>query len=187
MIHVVFVKPNVMQKLDGMNIIIQLKIQNHKTPSTQHQPLLYMGCHFKCSKKMLRPGRIQKHHILLYRNLILTNKRILKDQFHLEMASITAINDIIQTHQKDVHFFFFSVCCIVFNCSFNRDLNGGCLVYMFSLCFSGSTFLTNPRRQFRVRKISYASFCGLVRKSFHFACKITISKMRNLCSRLPCH
>ena len=36
---------------------------------------------------------------------------------------------------------------------FNRDLNRGCLVYMFSLRFSGSKFLTNLRRQFGVRKI----------------------------------
>ena len=34
---------------------------------------------------------------------------------------------------------------------FNRDLNRGSLVYVFSLCFSGSKFLINLRRQFRVR------------------------------------
>ena len=36
---------------------------------------------------------------------------------------------------------------------FNRHLNRGCLVYMFSLLFSGSKFLLNLWRQFRVRKI----------------------------------
>ena len=36
---------------------------------------------------------------------------------------------------------------------FNRDLNRSCLVYMFSLSFSGSKFLINLRQQFRVRKI----------------------------------
>ena len=36
---------------------------------------------------------------------------------------------------------------------FNRDLNRGCLVYMFSLRFSESKFFINLRRQFRVRKI----------------------------------
>ena len=36
---------------------------------------------------------------------------------------------------------------------FNRDLNRGCLVYMFSLRSSGSKFLINLRRQFRARKI----------------------------------
>ena len=36
---------------------------------------------------------------------------------------------------------------------FNRDLNRGCLVYMFSLRFSGSKSLINLRRQFRVHKV----------------------------------
>ena len=39
------------------------------------------------------------------------------------------------------------------NLFFNRDLNRGCLVYMFSLRFSSSKFLINLRQQFRVRKI----------------------------------
>ena len=39
------------------------------------------------------------------------------------------------------------------NLFFNRDLNRGCLVYMFSLRFSSSKFLINLRRQFRVRKM----------------------------------
>ena len=36
---------------------------------------------------------------------------------------------------------------------FNDDLNRGCLVYVFSLRFSGSKFFINLGRQFRVRKI----------------------------------
>ena len=36
---------------------------------------------------------------------------------------------------------------------FKRDVSRGCLVYMFFLRFSGSKFLINLRRQFRVRKI----------------------------------
>ena len=36
---------------------------------------------------------------------------------------------------------------------FNRDLNHGCLVYMFSLRFLVSKFLINLRKQIRVRKI----------------------------------
>ena len=42
---------------------------------------------------------------------------------------------------------------LVIYCSLDRDLNRGYLVYMFSLRFSGSKFLINSRRQFRVRKI----------------------------------
>ena len=33
------------------------------------------------------------------------------------MVSHRAINDIIRTTKNEVHFFFFSVCCNVFNCS----------------------------------------------------------------------
>ena len=50
----------------------------------------------------------------------------------------------------------------------NCDLNRGCLVYMFSLRFSGSKFLINLRPLFCVRKLfsctwnfSYTSFCGI--------------------------
>ena len=69
---------------------------------------------------------------------------------------------------------------------FNRDLNRGCLVYIFSLRFSESKFLINLRRQFRVRKIFFVYVKFFVHKilrdsqSFHFALKINISKMRNL-------
>ena len=45
------------------------------------------------------------------------SKSTLKDWFYLEMVSHRAIDDIMQTPKKEVHFFFFSVCCIVFNCS----------------------------------------------------------------------
>ena len=38
---------------------------------------------------------------------------------------------------------------------FNRDLNHGCLVHIFSLRFSGSRFLIILRRQFRARKIFF--------------------------------
>ena len=32
------------------------------------------------------------------------------------MVSHRAINTTVQTRETEVHFFFFSVCCIVFNC-----------------------------------------------------------------------
>ena len=57
---------------------------------------------------------------------------------------------------KWVNFFFF-----------NRDLNRGWLAYMFSLRFSGSKFLINLLRQFRVRKIFRTqSFVGFTVFSF---------------------
>ena len=44
---------------------------------------------------------------------------------------------------------------------FNRYLSRGCLVYMFSVRFSGSKFLRNLQRQFPVRKIFRAQvFAG---------------------------
>ena len=45
------------------------------------------------------------------------SKRTLKDWFYLEMVSHRTIGNIMQTPKKEVHFFFFSVWCIVFNCS----------------------------------------------------------------------
>ena len=59
--------------------------------------------------------------------------------------------------------------------SFNRDLNRGCLVYMFSLRFSGSKFLINLRRQFCVRKIFRAQvFAG-------FACILCLKLLYRKC------
>ena len=57
MVHVTLVKPNVMRKLDGMNIIIQLKVQNHQNTFEAASITILHGLSFKCSKKMLRPGR----------------------------------------------------------------------------------------------------------------------------------
>ena len=72
---------------------------------------------------------------------------------------------------------------ISFSFLFNRDLNRGCLVYMLSLRFSGSKFLINSWRQFRLRKIvSGRQLCALWQflqdlQPFHFVIKIT----KNLC------
>ena len=56
-VHVTLVKRNVMQKLDGRNIIIQLKFQNHQnTLEATSTPFLH-GLSFQMLKKMLRPGR----------------------------------------------------------------------------------------------------------------------------------
>ena len=61
----------------------------------------------------------------------------------------------------------------------NRDLNRVCLVYIFSLRFSGSKFLINLRRQYHVRKIFRTQvFAGFA--VFHFVFKITISKTPNV-------
>ena len=69
---------------------------------------------------------------MLSENLILTNKRTLK-----EMVSHRTINGIMQTPKKEVHFFFFSVCCIVFNYSwqliiFDKKAKKLCKTHSFS-------------------------------------------------------
>ena len=114
-VHVTLVKPNLMRKLDRMNIIIQLQVQNHQKTFEATLATILHGLSFQMLQKMLRPQRTQKHHVLLCGNLILTNKSFLKNQFYLEMVSHRAINDIIQTPKKKVHFFYFLVCCIVFS------------------------------------------------------------------------
>ena len=79
MVHVTLVKPSVMRKLDGMNIIIQLKVQNHQNTFEATSTTILHGLSFQMLQKMLRPGRTEKHHILRSGNLIITNKRTLKD------------------------------------------------------------------------------------------------------------
>ena len=58
---------------------------------------------------------------------------------------------------------------------FNDDLNRGCLVYMFSLRFSGSKFLIDLLRQFRVRKVFRTQgFAGFT--VFSFCLKLLFQK-----------
>ena len=75
--------------------------------------------------------------------------------------------------------------------SFNRDVNRGCLVYMFPLRFSGSKFLIDLRRQLRVYKISFVYVKFFVYKFLwdlqSLVFKIINSKMRNECCRLLFH
>ena len=64
------------------------------------------------------------------------SKKTLKDWFYLEMVSHRGVNDIMQTLKKEVDFFF-SVCCIVFNRSwqlimFDKKQKNLCKTYSFS-------------------------------------------------------
>ena len=56
-VHVTLVKPNVMQKLDGMNIIIQLKVQNHQNTFEATLTTVLHELSFQMLQKMLRPRR----------------------------------------------------------------------------------------------------------------------------------
>ena len=56
-VHLRLVKPNVMQKLDGMDIIIQLKVQNHENTFEVTSTTILHGLSYQMLQKMLRPGR----------------------------------------------------------------------------------------------------------------------------------
>ena len=55
-VHVTLVKPNVMQKLDEMNIITQLKVQNHQNTFETTSITILHGLSFLMLQKMLRAG-----------------------------------------------------------------------------------------------------------------------------------
>ena len=56
-VHVTLVKPNVMQKLDGMNMIILLKVQSDRKTFKAISTTVLYGMSFQKLKKILRPGR----------------------------------------------------------------------------------------------------------------------------------
>ena len=47
----------IMQKLDGMNIIIQRKVQNHQNTFKETSTTVSHGLPFQMLQKMPRPGR----------------------------------------------------------------------------------------------------------------------------------
>ena len=56
-VHLTLVKPNVMQKLDGVNIIIQLKVQNHQYTFNVTSTTILHGLSFQMFRKILRAGK----------------------------------------------------------------------------------------------------------------------------------
>ena len=56
-VPVTLVKPSIMRKLDGINIINQLKVQNHQNTSEATSTTILHGMSFQMLQKMLRPGR----------------------------------------------------------------------------------------------------------------------------------
>ena len=56
-IHVTLVKPNVIQMLDGMNMIIHVKVQTHQNAFEATSTTILHGLSLKMLEKMLRPGR----------------------------------------------------------------------------------------------------------------------------------
>ena len=56
-VHRTLLKPNVMQKLDGMNLIIQLKVQNHQNIFEATSTTVLHELSFQMLQKMLKPRR----------------------------------------------------------------------------------------------------------------------------------
>ena len=96
-VHIILVNLSVMQKLDGMNTKILLKIPNHQNTFEPISTTVLHGLLFQILQKMSTSGITLRNHILLYGNLILTDKMTLKDWFYLEIVTYKAINDIIPT------------------------------------------------------------------------------------------
>ena len=64
-IHVTLVKPRIMPNLDGMNIVTQLKVQNHGNTFKKISTTVLHWLLFQIHQNMLRPGRTERHHTLL--------------------------------------------------------------------------------------------------------------------------
>ena len=67
MVHVTLVKPTVMQKLDGMNIIIQLKVQNHQNTFKATSTTIYMGCHSSAPRNTKTRKNLEASNIALWK------------------------------------------------------------------------------------------------------------------------
>ena len=117
-VHVTLVKPNVtpimykidgMDKIDEMNLIIQLK---------SSEPSKYLlnniNHYFTWAVNSNAPKYIEiKKNLETSCNALckpdFNNKRTLKNHFYLEMVSYRTINDIMQTPEKMAYFRLFSL------------------------------------------------------------------------------
>ena len=57
MVHITLMKPNVIGKLHGMNIIIQINVHSHQNTFEARSTTILHGLSFQMLQKMLRPGR----------------------------------------------------------------------------------------------------------------------------------
>ena len=74
-VHVTLVKPSAMQKLDGINIIIHLNVQDHQNTLNAKSSTALHGLSFQMLQKMQRPGIASKPHIFFSENLILNEEK----------------------------------------------------------------------------------------------------------------
>ena len=56
-VYLTLVKSNVMQKSDGMNTIIKLKVQNHQNTFEATSTTILHGLLFQMLQKIQKPGR----------------------------------------------------------------------------------------------------------------------------------
>ena len=63
------------QKLDGINIIIQLNVQDHQNTLNAKSSTALHGLSFQMLQKMQRPGIASKPHIFFSENLILNEEK----------------------------------------------------------------------------------------------------------------
>ena len=56
-VHVTLVKTNIILKLDGMDIIIQLKVKNHQSTFSTIWTTVFDGLIFQLIQRMLRLGK----------------------------------------------------------------------------------------------------------------------------------
>ena len=106
-VQVRMVKPNAIQKLDGMNIIKQLKAQNHWNTLKATPTTALLGLSFQMLQKMVRRGRAQKCHIMLLGNLILPNKGLWKTSFILKCCHIEQLMTYCELPKRKCFFFSF--------------------------------------------------------------------------------
>ena len=57
MVHATLAKTNVMEKLNGMNIVVQLKVQDHQNACEAISTIILHSLSFQIFQKILRPVR----------------------------------------------------------------------------------------------------------------------------------
>ena len=119
MVHVTLVKPSVMQNLYGLNKIINLKVQNHQNSFKPTPTYCLTGTVISNVLKNVKTRKNLETYAALWKPDLIQQKGF-ERLVYLEIVSHRAIDDIIETPQKEVHFFFFKVYCIVTN--FYRSL-----------------------------------------------------------------
>ena len=87
---------SIMLKLDGMNIIIQLKVQIYQNIFKSILPTVLQGLLFQMLQKWKDQEELGVSYIVLWKP-DLNKQKFFERQFYLKMVSHSAINERIQT------------------------------------------------------------------------------------------